>query len=257
MFKKLLYIIGFIIVLGNGIYLIYTMVKKPISQSVQLEVNKIDTSAWVGASQYQIPLDTNQNGPLIRYGYELIAHTAKYLGPKGTVQHSTNGMNCQNCHLEAGTKPWGLNYGAVYSTYPKFRDRSGSIETIYKRINDCMERSLNGKALDTNSKEIKAIYAYIKWLGEGVPKGKKVRGSGIELITQLAVAANPKNGAVVFTQYCQKCHGLKGEGVMNKEGNMYEYPPLWGAHSYNDAAGINQLSKLAGFIKNNMPNPES
>ena len=255
MFKKLLYIIGFIIVLGNGIYLIYTMVKKPISQSVQLEVNKIDTSAWVGASQYQIPLDTNQNGPLIRYGYELIAHTAKYLGPKGTVQHSTNGMNCQNCHLEAGTKPWGLNYGAVYSTYPKFRDRSGSIETIYKRINDCMERSLNGKALDTNSKEIKAIYAYIKWLGEGVPKGKKVRGSGIELITQLAVAANPKNGAVVFTQYCQKCHGLKGEGVMNKEGNMYEYPPLWGAHSYNDAAGINQLSKLAGFIKNNMPNP--
>jgi len=255
MFKKLLYIIGFIIVLGNGIYLIYTMVKKPISQSVQLEVNKIDTSAWVGASQYQIPLDTNQNGPLIRYGYELIAHTSKYLGPKGTVQHSTNGMNCQNCHLEAGTKPWGLNYGAVYSTYPKFRDRSGSIETIYKRINDCMERSLNGRALDTNSKEIKAIYAYIKWLGEGVPKGKKVRGSGIELISQLTVAANPKNGLSVYTQYCQKCHGLNGEGVMNKEGNSYEYPPLWGADSYNDAAGINQLSKLAGFIKNNMPNP--
>jgi thiosulfate dehydrogenase len=237
MFKKFLYIIGFIIVLGNGIYLIFTMVKKPISQSVQLEVNKIDTSAWVGASQYQIPLDTNQNAPLIRYGFELIAHTSKYLGPKGTVKQSTNGMNCQNCHLEAGTKPWGLNYGAVYSTYPKFRDRSGSI------------------ALDTSSKEIKAIYAYIKWLGEGVPKGKKVRGSGIELIPQLSVAANPKNGAIVFTQYCQKCHGLNGEGVMNKEGNMYEYPPLWGAHSYNDAAGINQLSKLAGFIKNNMPNP--
>jgi thiosulfate dehydrogenase len=148
-----------------------------------------------------------------------------------------------------------LNYGAVFSTYPKFRERSGSIETIYKRINDCMERSLNGRALDTNSKEIKAIYAYIKWLGEGVPKGKKVRGSGIELISQLTVAANPKNGLSVYTQYCQKCHGLNGEGVMNKEGNSYEYPPLWGADSYNDAAGINQLSKLAGFIKNNMPNP--
>lgn len=185
----------------------------------------------------------------------MIAHTAKYLGPKGTVQHSTNGMNCQNCHLEAGTKPWGLNYGAVYATYPKFRERSGSIETIYKRINDCMERSLNGKALDTSSKEIKAIYAYIKWLGEGVPKGEKVRGSGIEILPLLTVPANPKNGLYVYTQYCQKCHGLNGEGVMNKEGNMYEYPPLWGAHSYNDAAGINQLSKLAGFIKNNMPNP--
>ncbi len=32
------------------------------------------------------------------------------------------------------------------------------------------------------------------------------------------------------------------------------YPPLWGKHSYNDAAGLYQLSKLAGFIKNNMPN---
>jgi thiosulfate dehydrogenase len=35
---------------------------------------------------------------------------------------------------------------------------------------------------------------------------------------------------------------------------MYLYPPLWGKHSYNDAAGLYQLSKLAGFIKNNMPN---
>jgi thiosulfate dehydrogenase len=244
MLKKFLYIIGVIMLLGSGLYLIYTSNKKPINQSVQLNVSKTDTSAWVGASQFQIPLDTNQNGPLIRYGYELVAHTSKYLGPKGTVQHSTNGMNCQNCHLEAGTKPWGLNYGAVYSTYPKFRERSGSIETIYKRINDCMERSLNGKALDTNSKEIKAIYAYIKWLGEKVPKGKKVRGSGIELIPQLTVAANPKNGLYVYTQYCQKCHGNNGEGAMNKEGNSYEYPPLWGANSYNDAAGINQLSKL-------------
>jgi len=226
MFKKIFYIIAIIILITNGIYVMYKSVTKSNYQSEGSVVNIKDTSAWVGASQYQIPLDTNQSGPIIRYGYELIAHTSKYLGPKGTVQQSTNGMNCQNCHLEAGTKPWGLNYGAVYSTYPKFRDRSGSIETIYKRINDCMERSLNGKALDTSSKEIKAIYAYIKWLGEGVPKGKKVRGSGIELITQLTMAANPKNGAVVFTQYCQKCHGMYGEGVMNKEGNMYEYPPL-------------------------------
>ena len=255
MLKKYLYIIGFIIITFNTLRMIYKSAIKSIQQSAQLDSSKTDSSAWVGASQYQIPLDTNHNGPLIRYGYELIAHTSKYLGPKGMVQHSTNGMNCQNCHLEAGTKPWGLNYGSVYSTYPKFRERSGSIENIYKRINDCMERSLNGRALDTNSKEIKAIYAYIKWLGEGVPKGKKVRGSGIELIAHLPVAANPQKGLYVYTQYCQKCHGLNGEGVMNKEGNSYEYPPLWGANSYNDAAGINQLSKLAGFIKNNMPNP--
>lgn len=64
----------------------------------------------------------------ILYGKELIAHTAKYLGPKGTVLQISNGMNCQNCHLDAGTKVYGNNYGSVYSMYPKFRARSGSIE---------------------------------------------------------------------------------------------------------------------------------
>jgi thiosulfate dehydrogenase len=254
MFKKRYYFIGFSIIIGYGIYFLYTCATKSMYKMDSSTLNRQDTSAWVGASQYQIPLDSNQQGPLIRYGYELIAHTSKYLGPHGVVQHSTNGMNCQNCHLEAGTKPWGLNYGSVFSTYPKFRERSGTVESIYKRINDCMERSLNGRALDTNSKEMKAIYAYIKWLGQGVPRGKKVKGSGIEQIKYLEIPANPSNGLMVYTQNCQKCHGLNGEGVMNKEGNMYEYPPLWGPHSYNDAAGINQLSKLAGFIKNNMPN---
>ena len=39
----------------------------------------------------------------VEYGRELIAHTAKYLGPNGTVSKISNGMNCQNCHLQAGT----------------------------------------------------------------------------------------------------------------------------------------------------------
>ncbi len=215
--------------------------------------NLKDSSAWVGASLYQIPFQSKE-GPLIQYGYELVAHTAKYLGPKGSVMQITNGMNCQNCHLEAGTKPWGLNYGSVYSTYPKFRERSGSMETIHKRINDCIQRSLNGKALDTNSKEMNAIYAYIQWLGKDVAKGKKVKGSGIEMLPVLSIAAHTQKGAIVYSVQCQKCHGAEGQGQMNPDGVMYLYPPLWGPHSYNDGAGINQLSKLAGFIKNNMPN---
>ena len=122
-------------------------------------------SIWVGAPASEIPYYSRKDGELIWYGHELIANTSIYLGPKGTVMQISNGMNCQNCHLSAGTKPWGNNYGAVFSTYPKFRDRSGSIETIYKRVNDCFERSLNGESLDTGSKEMQAIYAYIKWLG--------------------------------------------------------------------------------------------
>ena len=108
---------------------------------------------WMGWNQWQIkPEDT-----LTLYGHELIAHTSRYLGPQGIVARTTNGMNCQNCHYDGGTRPWGNNYGGVASTYPKKRSRSGQVESIAKRVNDCFERSLNGKALDTNSREMRAI----------------------------------------------------------------------------------------------------
>lgn len=210
-------------------------------------------SVWVGSSANQIPYYSREDGKLIYYGYELIAHTSKYLGPKGSVMQISNGMNCQNCHLDAGTKPWGNNYGAVYTTYPKFRDRSGSVETIHKRVNDCFERSLNGKALDSNSTEMKAIYAYIKWLGEDLQKGTKPKGNGIAELPYMNRAADPEKGKAVYVQKCQTCHGADGGGMMNLEGTMYQYPPLWGTHSYNSGAGLFRLSRFAGYVKNNMP----
>ncbi|MEZ4910262.1 MAG: hypothetical protein R2774_05320 [Saprospiraceae bacterium] len=78
---------------------------------------------------------------LVTYGKELIQNTSTYFGPKGSISSISNGMNCQNCHLNAGTAVFGNNYGSVASLYPKMRARSGSLETIPKRINDCFERS--------------------------------------------------------------------------------------------------------------------
>lgn len=213
----------------------------------------IQQTVWAGPPANQIPYYSREDGKLIWYGHQLIANTSKYLGPKGSVMQITNGMNCQNCHLEAGTKPWGNNYGGVYSTYPKYRDRSGSIETIYKRINDCIERSLNGTALDTTSTEIKAIYAYMKWLGEDVKKGERPKGSGIVELPYLNRAADPVKGQVVYTQICQRCHGTNGEGQLSSDGIAYTYPPLWGKDSYNVGAGLFRLSRFAGYVKNNMP----
>ena len=202
--------------------------------------------------------DTNRipstpEGKLVRYGMDLIAHTSVYFGPKGKIAAISNGMNCQNCHLAAGTKFLGNNYSAVFSTYPKFRARSGSIETIYKRINDCIERSLNGTSLDSNSNEMKAIYAYIKWLGKNVPAKAKPAGAGIEDIPLMNRPADPIAGKTIFTYKCQRCHGTNGEGLMNESGNEYTYPPLWGEHSYNTGAGLYRISRFAGYVKNNMP----
>jgi thiosulfate dehydrogenase len=212
-----------------------------------------NNNCWRGAGANQIPVDSA--GREIRYGYELISNTANYLGPAGTVLQISNGMNCQNCHLEAGTKPWGNNFGGVASVYPKFRNRSGTLETVARRINDCLERSLNGKPVDSNSREMKAMIAYMQWLGSDIAKGTRPKGSGIMQPALLTRAADPEKGKIVYTTTCQRCHGSNGEGQPNTTRTGYTYPPLWGANSYNTGAGMYRLSTLAGFVKNNMPDP--
>ena len=211
-------------------------------------VATVDT-VWYGRKAEEIPADEE----MVRYGHELIARTSYYLGPKGIVSHITNGMNCQNCHLDGGTIPFGNNYGKVFSTYPQFRARSASIQTIAGRVNDCMERSLNGLALDSNSREMKAIYAYMKWLGEGIPKGVARGGTGIMKLAMPDRICDTLHGGVVYASNCASCHGPKGEGVLNAFATEYTYPPLWGPHSYNDGAGLFRVSNFAGFVRNNMP----
>ncbi len=214
----------------------------------------VDTTEhlWRGWNKYQIP----ESDTMIRYGRELIENTSYYLGPKGIIAQLTNGMNCQNCHLDGGTVPWGNNYGAVASLYPQFRARSGGMETIVKRVSDCMERSLNGIPVDSNSKEMKAIIAYMHWLGDDVPKKHKPKGSGIMDISLLDRAADPQKGKLVFINKCQRCHGPDGQGQKNPEDYGYIYPPLWGINSFNTAAGLFRISRFAGYVKNNMPNKE-
>ncbi len=210
-----------------------------------------EDNSWFAPDESQIP--TGKEGDQIKYGKDLVAHTAKYLGPKGSVLKMSNGMNCQNCHNEGGTKPFGFNYSAVKSTYPQFKARSNSMVSIAERINGCFERSLNGKRLDTTSTEMLAMIAYMKWLGKDVAKGVKPKNSGIVKLAFLDRAADPKKGKAVYATNCVSCHGLKGEGVLAPSGDEYTYPALWGKNSYNDGAGLFRISNFAGFVKNNMP----
>jgi thiosulfate dehydrogenase len=206
---------------------------------------------WQPADVFEI--DDPIKGDEVLYGRNLIVHTAYYLGPRGRVAQQTNGLNCQNCHLDAGTKPFGNNYGSVASTYPKVRARSGKMESIEKRINDCFERSLNGKPLKENSKEMRAMVAYMKFLGENVAKGEKAKGSGLKELPLLNRAADPQKGKAVYELRCASCHQTSGQGIIDGIGQSYVYPPLWGAHSFNDAAGLSRLMNMAKFVKNNMP----
>ena len=162
-------------------------------------------------------------------------------------------MNCQNCHLQAGTAVFGNNYGSVASLYPKFRARSGAVENVYKRVNDCIERSLNGKGIDTLGKEMQAIVAYINFTGSNVEKGKKAAGSGLKDLAWLDRAADPEKGLSVYTTYCTSCHQANGEGTFTADKTEYTYPALWGSNSFNDGAGLFRISNFAKYVKYNMP----
>jgi thiosulfate dehydrogenase len=218
------------------------------------EVKNDDGIEWPWQAPDTASLPHTEEGDLVRYGRELVAHTAIYLGPNGSVAKKSNGMNCQNCHLEAGTKPWGNNYSGVAANYPKYRERSGMVESIEKKINDCFERSLNGKPLDSTSREMLAMVAYMRWLGKEVKKGEKPVGMGARPLQYLDRAADPVAGKTVYIAKCIRCHGSNGEGLADSlTGIGYIYPPLWGKHSYNIGASLHRVGKFAGFIKTNMP----
>lgn len=212
---------------------------------------KADVVYWIAPAISTIT-DAKQKQQ-VQYGKELIVHTAKYLGPHGAVLKISNGLNCQNCHLQAGTAIFANNYGSVASLYPKFRARSGAVENIYKRVNDCFERSLNGKAIDTAGKEMQAIAAYINFIGTNVKKGEKAAGSGFKELGYLNRAADPAKGLTVYTAKCKSCHQANGEGVYTADKIEFIYPALWGKNSFNDGAGLYRLSNIAKYVKYNMP----
>ncbi len=248
-------------VIGFAVYLAYqgvapsseSQIQALITESPAPTVKPLMDPVGMWKAPDWSKVEEESNAESIKYGRELIANTSEYLGPNGKVLKISNGMNCQNCHLQAGTAPLGNNYSAVASTYPKMRGRSGNMEDIPKRINDCFERSLNGEGLPVSSKEMIAMVAYMEWLGKDVAKGEKPKGVGLYEAPILDRAADPIKGKSIYIGQCQSCHMEDGQGVQKSDGSGYTYPPLWGANSYNFGAGLFRLSRFAGYVRANMP----
>ena len=100
------------------------------------------------------------------------------------------------------------------------------------------------------------MLAYLHFLSTGVPVGAKLEGSGTLKLKALARAADPVAGKQVYANTCVACHGDTGQGIRRGkagDANGYLFPPLWGADSYNNGAGMARVTLAAGFIKGNMP----
>jgi thiosulfate dehydrogenase len=195
-------------------------------------------------------------GKLVKYGYALMTDTANQIGPAAAdpaMRYSGNNLSCQSCHLKAGTQPYAMPMVGVWGQFPQYRGREGEVGTLEDRINGCMERSMNGRALPLGGREMKAYLAYMKWLSTGIPDGAKLVGSGTLNVKEPARAADLGHGKQVYTQVCAACHGADGLGQRAATGAGYQFPPLWGPDSYNDGAGMARLLGAAAFLKSNMP----
>jgi len=177
-------------------------------------------------------------GDAIRRGRALLLATRDSL-----PGHVGNGLRCTSCHLDEGRRTAGSLVGA-FSRYPAYRPRSGIVETIEYRVNDCFRRSLNGTALDPAGDDMRDMVAYLAFLSWGTAPAAPQANTRLQ--KWAAFTADTAAGAIVYGSTCAKCHGPEGQGTPVA-------PSLWGNRSYNVGAGMARVRTAADFIGNNMP----
>jgi thiosulfate dehydrogenase len=240
--------------------------KPPAEGAIARRSSAISTTIASSLAPWVVPdpdeLPDDGFGRSVRYGRDLISHTSALIGPDAadpSMRYSGNGLECQSCHLEAGTRRFGLPLAGAWAVFPTFIGRENEVRTLEERINGCMERSMNGRSLPEGGSEMKAMLAYIRYISDGVPVGKPALGRGIPALLLPGKASDPQHGAEVFETQCASCHQPDGHGKRldaveaTQERRRFQFPPLWGPESYNDGAGMARSITAAGFIRANMP----
>ena len=196
-----------------------------------------------GVVQFRVPRLTDVSDTAVRSsvirGHAILEATGDSL-----PANVGNSLRCTSCHFAGGTVPNAMPWVGVYARFPQYRPRSGRVDLIENRINDCFERSMNGRALPADSREMHDIVAYLAFLSYGIPGGAQVNGQGLPKLPRLG--ADTVRGSTLFTARCARCHGAAGGGTALA-------PPLWGPTSYNIGAGMARRSVMAAFIHALMP----
>lgn len=221
------------------------------------EVQKVSLINRPAPTLETLPKDAY--GELVRYGHELTTRTHAVIGPEvqdREKRFAGNNLACTSCHQNDATKPYAMPWVGVSATFPQYRAREDAISSVEERVNGCMERSMNGKALPLDSREMKAFAAYIHYVSRGLPIGAKIEGAGAKPIKVPNRRADLVAGEAVYAKNCVTCHGVDGQGQRRGQvgdGEGYTFPPLWGKDTFNNGAGMNRMLTASAFIKHNMP----
>ncbi len=213
--------------------------------------------AWVGQAEDQKSLGTQRSipeGPLgetIRLGRELVEQSSSH---RLTKPYVGNALNCTSCHLKNGTDRQAASFIGVAAAYPAWSPREKTVLTLEDRILNCFMRSCNGIRPPLGSEVSVSIAAYITWLSTDQPiRMNSERPAGPHAVPQLKVdvtQADGQRGEKLYSARCAVCHAENGHGHK-------ENPPVWGARSFNDGAGLANVAQLASWLKVAMPLDEA
>ncbi len=193
-------------------------------------------------------------GREILYGRELIANTNYYFGKKGVVKpFLSNSVQCQSCHLDAGTRLFGNNLLYTYKKFPGYFARTGNVMSLEDRIHLCIKDHYSVSKPVIPVKEMHAIKSYLRWISQSKIEHIEEDKSSFASLTFPGRRSSIVRGKTVYTQHCLRCHGIDGTGEMDKTKTLYLYPPLWGANAYSVNSPFFQNYRLAQFIRTNMP----
>ena len=194
------------------------------------------------------------------YGRRLLSETPRLLGPDHPDpdrRYTQSRLACSSCHLEAGADPGMLSLLETAPLYPRFSGRDGGTRDLVDRINGCMERSMNGRALPRDSAEMMAMVGYVTSLEARFRAMGASQRAAIEPAPFVTPdrAADVAAGERVFGERCAICHGSDGLGLRASvdPAEGYVFPPLWGPNSFNDGAGMHRVLTASRFIKARMP----
>lgn len=210
----------------------------PESNVLVARLGEPATFDYTPPAETEIPNDSL--GASIRRGKALLDRTTQLL-----PEYAPGNIQCSSCHIDAGRTRDAAPLIGVAARFPKYMDRTGAVISLQDRVNYCFTRSLAGKKLPVDSREMTDIMAWFTFISTGVPQGARVKGEGIPQMPKLT--GDTARGAQLYKTICVACHGPDGQGTPPT------FPALWGKGSYSIGASMAREERAAAFIRHFMP----
>ncbi|KAB8033702.1 c-type cytochrome [Fluviispira multicolorata] len=231
------------------------------AKSLVEKIEKRKKQAWIEPNKNELP--KGKEGELIRYGIELVTNTSQLIGPKAKKKElriSANNLDCVHCHQVGlsglpGTKKYSIPWINSKNEFPQLDIKSMTVKSIETIIRGML--GTTPQKMSNNTKEMKAIVAYINWLGKKTQLNMNMENTKLDNRFNLPKrASNPIKGKALYNTLCSSCHGIEGLGLKKadfEQGGGYQFPPVAGDDTYSDGGHMYMIPLLTSFLYTNMP----